>query len=53
MLEIYLKKKGRIKTNERQTNSNGNLDTQFNNNRRSNCTNQENTALWKKQFSKI
>lgn len=53
MLEIYLKKKGRRKTNERETNSNGNLDTQFNNNRRSNCTNQDSTALWKKQFRKI
>lgn len=31
MLGIYLKNKGRRKINERQTNSNGNSGTQFNN----------------------
>lgn len=31
MPDIYLKKKGRRKINERQTNSNGNLGTEFNN----------------------
>ena len=31
MLDIHLKNKGRRKINERKTNSNGNLGTQFNN----------------------
>lgn len=33
MPDIYLKKKSRIKISERQTNSIGNLGTQFNSNK--------------------